>query len=206
MFQQPFLFLFGYQITLLDILQRYFPESLPGNLSLALQGTFSSPIKDIIHFQSITECSWFQAIDTLPPPSLFLSSSVKNKKLRIAAKRVLAVLLRSVCARLCVNYLRGWWSVTLRLWCRNSIISVLRWVLSAAMLNLEASIISSAIFELFELVDCFVVQMLEVTVLRSLLIRGMYELTSSPKKHFHYLFVLISFKTSFFSTDHKKIV
>lgn len=72
------------------------------------------------------------------------------------------------------------------------------------MLNLEASIISSAIFEL---VDCFVGQMLEVTVLRSLLIHGMYELTSSPKKNFHYLFILIRFKTIFFSfTDHKKIV
>lgn len=183
MFQQPILFLFGYQTMLLDILQRYFPESLPGNLSLALQGTFSSPLKDIIHFQSITECSWFQAIDTLPPPSLFLSSSVKNKKPRIAAKRVLAVLLRSVCARLWVNYLRGWWSVTLRLWCWNTVISVLRWVLAAAMLNLEASIISSAIFEL---VDCFVGQMLEVKVLW--LIHGMYELTSSPKKHFFIIY------------------
>lgn len=47
MVQQPVLFLFGYQTTLLDILQRY----LPGNLSLALQGTSSSSLKDIIHFQ-----------------------------------------------------------------------------------------------------------------------------------------------------------
>lgn len=44
-------------------------------LSLTLQGTSIS-----YTYKSITGCSWFQAIETLLPPSLFLSLSVKNKK------------------------------------------------------------------------------------------------------------------------------
>ncbi len=77
--QLAVLFLFRCQTMLLDILQIYIFQSITlSNSSGDIQ--FRSPSNILYVSKSITVCSWFQAIDTLLPPSLFLSLSVKNEK------------------------------------------------------------------------------------------------------------------------------
>ncbi len=164
------------QTMLLDIPQIYFFQSITlSNSSGDIQ--FRSPSKILYVSKSITVCSWFQAIDTLLPPSLFLSLSCQKwKTSTIAAKCVLAVLLRSVCWTLSelfkgmmICLLHDYEAETQSYLFRDERLLMSCWIFGA-------SIISNAIFEWFELNW--------IWILQSLFICGCYELISLARKDF----------------------